>query len=106
MKVRFHRLARAELGESALYYEGECAGLGGEFLDAVQRAVGFLKEHPEGAPVVSIDLRRKLLDRFPYGLIYAVEGAEIFVLAVANLRRRPFYWKGRTPGPAVPRTPP
>ena len=97
MKVRFHRLARAEMDESARYYEGECAGLGSEFLDAIQRAIGFLKEHPEGAPVVSGGLRRKLLDRFPHGLIYAIEGETVFVLAVANLRRRPFYWKGRSP---------
>jgi hypothetical protein len=96
MKVRFQRLARLEMGESARYYEDECPGLGDEFLNAVQRAVGFLKEHPEGAPVVSGTLRRKLLDRFPYGLIYAVEGDGIFVLAVANLRRRPYYWKGRS----------
>ena len=60
MKVRFHPLARVEMGESARYYEGECPGLGNEFLDAVQRAVGFLKEYPEGAPVVSDDLRRFL----------------------------------------------
>ena len=96
MKVRFHGLARVEMGESARYYESECGGLGGEFLDSVQRSIGFLKEHPEGAPAVSSNLRRKLLDRFPFGLIYAMEGDEIFILAVANLRRRPFYWKGRT----------
>lgn len=74
MKVRFHRLAMAEMGESARYYERECAGLGGDFLYVVQRAMGFLKEHPEGAPLVSVDLRRKLLDRFPYGLIYSHRG--------------------------------
>jgi len=60
MKVWFHRLAKAEMRESAQYYEGECAGLGDDFLDAVQRSVGFLREHPEGAPVVSGELRRKL----------------------------------------------
>ncbi len=53
------------MGESARYYEGECAGLGGDFLDALQRTVGFIKEYPEGAPVVSGDLRRKLLDPLP-----------------------------------------
>ncbi len=52
MKVSFHRLARTEMGESARYYEGECAGLGGDFLDALQRTVGFIKEYPEGAPSV------------------------------------------------------
>lgn len=61
MRVRFHRLAQAEMLDSARYYEAECPGLGFEFLDAVQRAIGFLKEFPEGAPAVSGELRRKLL---------------------------------------------
>ncbi len=96
MNVRFHPLAKAEMADSARYYDSECPGLGSEFLDAVQRAVGFLKEHPEGAPFVSDELHRKLLERFPFGLIYAIEENGLYVLAVANLRRRPFYWKGRT----------
>ncbi len=96
MKVQFHRLAAVEMEDTAHHYEGECQGLGGEFLDAVECALGLLKEHPAGAPTVAEDLRRKLLDRFPYGLIYAIERDEIFVVAVASLRRRPFYWKGRS----------
>jgi plasmid stabilization system protein ParE len=96
MKVRFHRLATGEMRESARYYEQQCAGLGAGFLDSIQASIAFLREHPEGAPAVSQGARSKLLDRFPYALIYAIENNEIFVLAVANLRRRPFYWQGRT----------
>lgn len=82
--------------EAARYYERECIGLGVDFLEAVRRAVEFIKTHPEGAPRVSEDLRRKLIERFPYGLIYAIDREEVFVLAIASLRRRPFCWKNRS----------
>jgi hypothetical protein len=39
--------------------------------------------------------RRYLLQRFPYGLIYAVEGQTIFVVAVMHLKRKPGYWVSR-----------
>ncbi|MBX3301539.1 MAG: hypothetical protein KF693_04925 [Nitrospira sp.] len=39
--------------------------------------------------------RRYLLQRFPYGLIYAVEGQTIFVATVMHLKRKPGYWISR-----------
>ncbi|WP_437650338.1 hypothetical protein [Sorangium sp. So ce362] len=40
-------------------------------------------------------MRRLLLQRFPYGVLYAVELKRVFVLAVTHRRRRPGYWRGR-----------
>lgn len=36
-----------------------------------------------------------MLRRFPYHLIYTVEGDELIVTAVAHHKRRPFYWSRR-----------
>jgi hypothetical protein len=33
--------------------------------------------------------------RFPYAIIYWAEGIDVRVLAVADLKRRPFYWSER-----------
>jgi hypothetical protein len=43
MKVRFHRLAVTEMEDTAHYYEGECTGLGEEFLAAVERALQSIR---------------------------------------------------------------
>jgi hypothetical protein len=40
-------------------------------------------------------VRRRLLRRFPYALLYKVKASGIRVLAVMNLKRRPAYWVGR-----------
>ena len=40
-------------------------------------------------------VRRCRMNRFPYGLIYAVDNGDILVLAVAHLHREPGYWRDR-----------
>jgi len=41
------------------------------------------------------ETRRCQLNRFPYGLVYAVEDDAVVVLAVMFLRRKPGYWRDR-----------
>lgn len=45
-----------------------------------------------------VDLRRFVLHRFPYVIVYLVDPGEIVVLAVAHTRRRPGYWRRRLRG--------
>ena len=39
-------------------------------------------------------IRRRLVRRFPYGILYATRPGVVRVLAVMNLKRRPTYWVG------------
>lgn len=80
--------------EAALFYEGEAAGLGDDFLDDVQHAIDSVREHPELGTSVAHGFRRVLVRRFPFSIIYANESAHIIVVAVAHQRRAPHYWKG------------
>jgi hypothetical protein len=42
-------------------------------------------------------VRAKVLDRFPYTLMYTVNDDELFIVAVAHQSRRPTYWADRLP---------
>ncbi len=95
-RVSFHRLAEDELNDAAQYYERGSPGLGAAFLAEAERVVQEILRFPESAPEVKPGVRRRLLRRFPYGILYAVREQEIRILAVMNLRRRPFYWRGRS----------
>ena len=95
MTASFHGLAKVELNEAAHYYEAESPGLGTAFLAEAEHAVAAILEHPESSPRIVRAIRRRLLRRFPYGVIYRVRGEHVRVLAVMNLRRRPAYWVGR-----------
>ncbi len=85
--------AEAELLDAALFYQEKVQGLGGDFLDAVDRAFDEILEAPERWPLIGEEIRRHFVRRFPYSVLYRVDPDEIVVLAVAHHRRRPWYWK-------------
>src|SRR5712691_7528700 len=92
---RFLSPAEEEMTEAALFYDAASSGLGNDFLDDVQQAIGRLCEYPEIGGAVASDLRRMLLHRFPFSIIYSIETDVILVIAIAHHGRRPGYWKSR-----------
>jgi len=96
MLVSFHALAKLELNEAAEYYEGESAGLGKAFITALERCTDDIVRYPDAGLVMRGSIRRRLIRRFPYALLYRVTPTEIRILAVMNLKRRPAYWVGRS----------
>jgi toxin ParE1/3/4 len=91
----FHPMAEEELNEVAAYYEGESEGLGAAFLKEVEKAVRHILDYPESSPLINRLVRKKLVRRFPYNLMYSVTPKDIRILAIASQKRRPFYWRGR-----------
>ena len=92
----FHELAELELNDAADFYDSKEAGLGSAFVREVQRAVHQIAEHPESCAIAKGNARRKVLNRFPYNVIYSITPDAVRILAVASQRRRPFYWRGRS----------
>ena len=96
MSASFHDLANVELNEAAQYYERDSPGLGAAFLAEAERCTAAILELPEASPIVTDTIRRRLLRRFPYGLLCRVMPEQVRILAVMNLKRRPGYWIDRT----------
>ena len=94
-RVEFHPDAEAELLAGARYYESEATNLGSDFLAAVEATCDQLRQFPELGHPFGSRLRRLLVPRFPYGVIYRVHLEQVQVVAVANLYRRPNYWRDR-----------
>jgi plasmid stabilization system protein ParE len=101
LPVRIGAEAEAELAEAARWYEMHRAGLGTEFLGAVDSAVARIAETPRvGSPVPGVPdeaIRRRAVRRFPYHVVYVELPDRLQILAVAHDRRRPAYWVGRIP---------
>ena len=93
--IRFDPAAQRELNEAADFYDAEDPGLGGAFLDAIERAIKQIQAFPESPPISLAPVRTKVLSAFPFSVIYWVTDEVIIVLAVAHHRRRPGYWRGR-----------
>ena len=94
--VRILTPADADVVEAALWYEAEAAGLGTEFMEAVNRAAQQLAHHPEIHRIRFADVRRAPVDRFKfYGLYYLIQAGEVWVIAVYHGRRNPRWLRER-----------
>ena len=69
MPVTFNELAESELNDAAQYYELKRPGLGAAFIAEVQRCTAAIVNHPHAAPITRGTIRRRLCQRFPYGLL-------------------------------------
>lgn len=87
--------AQEEMTAAAGYYQTQSLGLGAEFLAEVEQAAAAIALHPKAAPKIKQNIRRRLLKRFPFGILYVATVDEIVVVSVMHLRRRPGYWEGR-----------
>jgi hypothetical protein len=88
-RVLYKAAAEAEIGDVYRGYETEREGLGAEFLDELSRIEGHLRLNPALYQRVDGEMRRAVLRRFPYGLFYVVDDAQVNVLACFHLHRKP-----------------
>lgn len=93
--VIHHPEAEAELMEAAQFYNRQRPGLGGEFADAVDAAVAVMAERPGRFRLLEDGVRRCLLKRFPYSILFREKGDAIQILAFKHHARHPEYWKHR-----------
>ena len=94
-EASFHPAAEAELNEAALFYESSSPGLGLSLTLEVIRAVSVVLEAPESAPILEGSIRRKVLRRFPYNVLYYRTSTGIRIIALMHQSRKPGYWRGR-----------
>lgn len=98
--VRLSPEAVDELVEAAVWYRARQPGLELEFLAEVDRVLPLIRNSPASFPRLldvpeDLVIRRALLPRFPYAVIFMDLGTQVRVLAVAHAKRRPGYWLDR-----------
>lgn len=96
MRYAFHPEAETELVKAVEYYEEREQGLGHDLAVEVYSTLERIRAQPKAWPIMKEGIRRSLVRRFPYAILYSEEKDVIFVLAVMHLRREPDYWKERT----------
>jgi plasmid stabilization system protein ParE len=95
MTFAFHPESRAEFYAAIDFYEMAEVALGLDFSIEVFSAIQNSVDHPAAWPVLEDNVRRCLVHRFPYGVLYSIENDEVFILAVMHLHRDPDHWKER-----------
>ncbi len=95
MRYRFADEALEEYIAAGQYYNRQVPGLGDEFADEIEVGVRAITMAPLTWRIVEADVRRYLVQRFPYGIYYTMEDDVIVIWAIKHLHRDPDYWQER-----------
>jgi len=95
MKMDILEIARREYDEAKEFYETEQPGLGSQFKEQIRHSLLRIQQYPQAWPPERKEIRRYLVHKFPYKILYSIQDDKILVLAFAHLHRQPDYWVER-----------
>jgi plasmid stabilization system protein ParE len=95
VKVEFHPQARLEFLAATDWYALRSVALGDGFVTEIKAAIDRVSVMPAAWPIVDGAIRRVLVSRFPYGVLYEQRDDCVYVVAVMHTRQRPDYWRKR-----------
>ena len=95
LRMEFHPDLSFEVKTSYDWYEDKADGLGDDFLTEVELGLQAIIEYPDTWPVFGKGVRRYILSRFPYSILYHIEPDIIYVVTVMHNSRKPGYWLNR-----------
>ena len=93
-------MADGEAIAAAIWYEDRRSGLADDFFIELRSAFDVIRENPLSATQLEYysgphEIRRRMLLRFPYAVVYLCRPDVLVVVAVAHTRRRPLHWLNR-----------
>ena len=95
VKIEFHHEAIDETREVRSWYRDRSLKAEKAFLAELRRAILHIRESPRTWPRFEPGARRFLLHKFPYSVVYRIQGETVQILALAHGKRRPAYWARR-----------
>lgn len=93
--IRFLEEAVDEFSDAVRYYNSERPGLGYELAVEVKNTLGRIKKYPQSWTEVFPGIRKCIVNRFPYSVLYHEKKELILIVAIMHMRRKPENWKGR-----------
>jgi toxin ParE1/3/4 len=81
-----------ELNSAAVYYEGQQNNLGVKFLDDYENTMANLKRAPLVYQFRFKEFRGIRFARFPFVVLYEVEGKSIIIYRLIHAKRNPKKW--------------
>jgi len=95
--VKSHLTPEAELDliEAIRWYDERDQKLGDQLLRNLYRCIASIERNPRLYPLVHRQMRRALVRRFPFQILYEIESEEIIIYAIFHSARDPEAWKRR-----------
>jgi len=88
-------IARREYDEAKEFYETELPGSGSQFEGQIRHSLLRIQQYPQAWPTERKEIRRYIVHKFPYKILYIIQADKIVILAFAHLHRQPGSWVDR-----------
>ena len=87
--------AQLDVEDAAIWYESRKPSLGLRFLDELDYVAERITVAPFQFPEIYANVRRGMLNRFPYSVYFLVSDDRVEIIAVLHQHRQPDTWKDR-----------
>ena len=77
-----------DIQEAFEWYEMQKNGLGFEFIEEVENGFENICKHPQYYTSVNADFRRLKVKRFPYLIVYEIDGDLVIVISIMHASRK------------------
>ena len=88
-KLVIRLAAQAEAARIHDWSEARSKGLGSHFADALEECLLGIQRNPTGLQIRKGKFRHALVARFPFRVVFTVDGGSVFVYQVRHTSRRP-----------------
>ena len=78
-----------EIREAFEWYEEQKTGLGYELIEEIEACYQKLAINPQRYSFINPIYRRIKTNRFPYLLVYEIDGEEVIINSVRHIKRKP-----------------
>ena len=92
----FHTEAEAEVDAAFDWYRQRSLIAARGFLEELNAVLNRILQNPDLFPRTAQTLRKAILHRYPYYLLFREHEESIQILVVAHAKRLPGYWKTRS----------
>ena len=87
--------AQLEIREAKNWYNLQKENLGDEFLYEIKNTIQRIQTKPFQFPLERREIRKAVLNKFPYSIFFFISESIINVFAVFHASRNPMLWKSR-----------
>jgi plasmid stabilization system protein ParE len=93
--VRFLPAAQAEFDQATDWYAARNAALARDFVARVDAVIERIAKTPKIHTVIYGDVRKSIVSRFPFIVLYREEAGELLIVSIFHTSRDPSEWQSR-----------
>ena len=95
LKIKFQEHSKYDFTKAKKYYQNQEEKLYEKFKYDLQQSLNRILSFPKLYPNIDTNIRKCVLNKFPYTILYTLKDDNIYILAIANHYKNPKEYENR-----------